>query len=64
MCNTIIESAQKMKSVTTLLRLCLKIVSTLVAIVAATNSSLGIETDFKGAKRNLPIIKLQSVAPF
>ena len=53
-----------MESVTTLLRLCLKRVSTLVAIVAASNSSRRIEIDFEGARGDLHIIKMQNVAPF
>ena len=42
----------------------LKRALTLVAMVAATNCSFEIEIDFKGARLDLLIIKLQNIGPF
>ena len=64
MYNTDIESVQKTDSNIVLPKLFLSDTSTIVAIVAATNSSLGMETVFKGASLDLPNKKLQNIVPF
>ena len=46
--------------VTTLLRLYLKSLSAVVATIAPTNSNFKI--DFKGSRRNFPMMKLQNLA--
>ena len=47
-----------------MLRLYLKRASALLAMVVASNCTLETETDFKGARRDLLIIKLQNIVPF
>ena len=64
MYNTDIESVQKTDSDKELPKLFLNDTSILVAIVAATSSSLGMETVFKGASFDLPNKKLQNIVPF
>ena len=64
MYNTDIESVQKTDSDKELPKLFLNDTLTLMALVAATSSSLGMETVFKGASLDLPNKKLQNIVPF